>query len=53
MQMKKKRVRANTIIPSVLRIVNERDIERLEEVRKGTMTKAESLRNTRPTNENR
>ena len=33
MQMKKKRVRPNTIIPNVLRVANERDIERLNEVR--------------------
>lgn len=46
MQMKKKRVRENAILPNVLRAANERDIERLNEARsleKETLVKARAV----------
>jgi cell fate regulator YaaT (PSP1 superfamily) len=46
MQMKKKRVRENAILPNVLRAANERDMERLNEARsleKETLVKARAV----------
>ena len=46
MQMKKKRVRDNAILPNVLRLANERDVERLSEARaleKDTLVKARAI----------
>ncbi len=46
MQMKKKRVRENATMPNILRLANERDVERLQEARaleKDTLIRARAI----------
>ena len=46
LQMKKKRVRENAVMPNILRVANERDLERLNEARgmeKDTLVKARAI----------
>lgn len=46
LQMKKKKIKANGVFPNVLRVANERDIERMQEARseeRDTMVKARSI----------
>ena len=48
LQMKKKKIKANGVFPNVLRIANERDLERLQEARseeRDTMIKGRSISN--------